>query len=184
MLYFIVCKTKICLLLEKQRKVKVLFRVAGMNHLKNVNVRQSPVQNHPTASPCSGVQAKVPTVASSTINMTPCCPSDHFVSLFPQKSSRTRDSPTQTSLSPAGPPPTSPRVPRRLPWLTDSSPGGLGGHCGACAQSLPPSDCPPPSTCHQGHEQGGRGLGLHPPLSLGVKRPPQPPHPGPRLPLP
>lgn len=83
MLYFIVCKTKICLLLEKQRKAKVLFRVAGMNHLKNVNVRQSPVQNHPTASPCSGVQAKVPTVASSTINMTPCCPSDHFVSLFP-----------------------------------------------------------------------------------------------------
>ena len=54
-----------------------------MNHLKNVNIRQSPVQNHPKASHCSGIQSKVPTVASNTINMTPCCSSDHFVSLFP-----------------------------------------------------------------------------------------------------
>ena len=54
-----------------------------MNHLKNVNIRQSPVQNHPKASHCSGIQSKVPTVASNTINMTPCCSCDHFVSLFP-----------------------------------------------------------------------------------------------------
>lgn len=40
-----------------------------------------------------------------------------------------------------------------------------GCHPRGPMHSLPPSDSPPPSICHQGHEQG-----LHPPWSPGGSR--------------
>ena len=74
---------------------------------------------------------------------------------FPQKSSRTRDSPTRTSPSPADrphPPQPPPAVWEVTRWEAIVGP----------VHSPPPSDCPPRSTCRQGHEQGRRGLGLVP----------------------